>query len=281
MIYDKEFLISELHRFYDENDRVPMSSDMLAKNGYPAAGAYQSHFGTWNNALEAAGFEINKKRRELDGTETCSYCGKRADEIPGFRSWVYPNGIRHCEQHGANGIPDYIKGNLDKNSSRGKATISEQVVKNVLNIEDKHDCNFAYDFNYKIDLYHKDRYKYINVKDSKLHDREGQNHFWYFDLTQKELPDTYVMLGYDEYRKNILHVWITDAVDDLVFNEKTEKLLKAKTIMNSYKGLKNAKPWEVDPKPYDDMLRLMSRKRKETNGKECFLSNDDLRCGSV
>jgi len=32
----------------------------------------------------------------------------------------------------------------------------------------------------------------------------------------------------------------------------------------------------VDSSPYDDMLHQMSKKRKETEGENCFLSNSDL-----
>lgn len=276
-IYTDEFLVSELHRFKRENDRVPKQSDMSIRHGYPAPGAYQSHFGSWNNALRLAGFEINRKHQTgtLNGAETCCYCGKRADEIFNFHSWVYHDDVRYCEKHGnsgTGGLPNYITGNLDKNSTIGKGTISEQIVKNVLNLEERHDCNFSEGFSHPFDLYHKKKYKCINVKDSKLHD----NNSWHFTLNQKETPDTYIMLGYDEDRKNVEHVWITDAVDDLVFNEKTGKLIQSKTITNLYESLSKAEPWEVDSRPYNDMLHKMSEKRKETKGVNCFLSNDDL-----
>ena len=104
MAYTKEFLISELQRFYNENGKVPGALDMNTKAGYPYASAYQYHFNSWNNALIAAGFEINMKHRLgiLDGTEVCSYCGKRADEIPNFMAWRYDkndNNKRYCDKY--------------------------------------------------------------------------------------------------------------------------------------------------------------------------------------
>lgn len=272
--YTKDELISELQRFHRENGRVPKIKDIQTKFGYPDFNNYRNHFGSWNNALKAAGLKINKIQSSLDRTETCLYCGKRADEIPGFVHWVYPNGKRFCHQHGQNS--DYVTKNLDPKSTNGKAFVSQRIVANVLSLELKDDCNCSISHTYPYDLYNKNRYNYINVKDSKLHHRQNQSTYWEFNLNQKMIPDTYVMLGYDKDRKNILRVWITDAIDDLVFNDKIGKLLKWKTISNSYESLKEAEPWEVDPKPYDDMLRLMSRKRKETNGKECVLDSCNL-----
>ena len=277
-IYTDKFLISELQRFYRENDEAPTQLDMQGKFGYPSFITYISHFGSWNNALEIANLPLNQTRERRTGLEICSKCGCKKIKN---KNW-YTKGLAegevmcfNCYQK-INCFSDYMSGSLDKNSNRAKATISEQVVKNVLNLEERHDCNFAYDFNYPVDLYHKDKYKYINVKDSKLYNRKNHSSFWNFNLTQKETPDTYIMLGYDENRKNILHVWVTDAIDDFVFNEKTEKLLKIKTVTNIPNSLKEAEPWKVDPKPYNDMLHKMSEKRKDNNGIGCFLSNDDL-----
>ena len=84
-------------------------------------------------------------------------------------------------------------------------------------------------------------------------------------------------MGFDENRKNILRVWITDSLDDLTYDVKNEKPKKSIGITNTEKNLKKAKPWEVDAKPYDDMLHQMSQKRKETNGKNCVLNNNDLK----
>ena len=275
MIYsDEEFLISELIRFERENDRTPIAHDMIPENGYPGFWVYQKVFGTWNNALIAAGFEINQTNDRRTGLETCCKCG---DYLKQGRRWItkgLSEGEVICGK--CNHNTDYMNNNLDKNSNTGKAFISQRVVFNVIILEEKYDCNCEYDFNHPMDLYHKDKYKYINVKDSKLHNKVGQNPFWQFDLSQEVTPDTYVMLGYDYDRKNILHVWITDAVDDLVFNDKTEKLLKYKSITNIPDNLVKAKPWEVDPKPYNDMLHKMSQKRKDNNGIGCILDSSDL-----
>lgn len=279
MAYTDEFLISELQRFYKENSRVPIYLDMTFKNGYPSGATYQNRFGSFNKGVEIAKLKLNRKHQmgTLDGTEICSYCRKRADEISNFTQWLYHNEIRYCQRHGGGGIQlDYVTKNLNKESSTGKCFISQRVVAKTLGLELKNDCNCSVNFGHPFDLYDENTYKYINVKDSKLYVSLSQNYRWKFSLSQKEIPDTYILIGFDENRKNILHVWITDPLDDLTYNEKTEKLLKLKSITNSYESLRKAKPWEVNAKPYDDMLHKMSEKRKETEGEECFLSSDDL-----
>ena len=55
--YTKEILISEIHRFVKENSRVPILNDMKRSNGYPAGSIYNREFGSWNNAIEIAGYE--------------------------------------------------------------------------------------------------------------------------------------------------------------------------------------------------------------------------------
>lgn len=55
----EDFLINELMRFYKTFSRVPTSIDFEKNKDYPSATIYQKKFGTWNNALEIAGLEIN------------------------------------------------------------------------------------------------------------------------------------------------------------------------------------------------------------------------------
>ena len=248
--YSDEFLISELHRFVSENNRNPRQINMQGKFGYPEFSTYHYRFGSFNIALEIAGLELNQYQNHWqDGSETCDNCGK---SNIGYR-WSYQNNMRLCEKcrHGAK----YKFNNLSSNSSVGRGFISQRVVAKVLDLELKDDCNCNVNFGHPFDLYDKGKYNYINVKSQMLNIINN----WCFNLSQKEVPDTYIMLGFDRNRKNIIHVWITDAVDDLVFDEKTEKLKKGICIKDDvFSGLKRAEPWEVDAKPYDDILHSMS-----------------------
>jgi hypothetical protein len=54
-----EYLISEIKRFYKENERIPVQSDFKGNLEYPDVNKYQRRFG-WNNALKLAGFNPNK-----------------------------------------------------------------------------------------------------------------------------------------------------------------------------------------------------------------------------
>ena len=272
----KEFLIEELQRFVRENERNPKMSDMKAKKGYPCYQTYVNYFGSWNNALITAGLKINETNEKRTGLETCCKCGCNREQTQDWITKNLPDGEVMCLKCYKNLNRNYMTGNLKKESNVGKATISQRIVANVLGLSLENDCNFAYGFNHPYDLYDEGRYNCINVKDSKLLHEVGHSPYWHFDLSQKETPDTYVMLAYDEDRKNILKVWITDAVDDLVYDERNERLKKSLGITNISNVLHQYQLWEVDAKPYNDMLHKMSKKRKDTDGIDCFLSNDDL-----
>lgn len=53
-----ELLIDEIQRLYHELDRIPTARDML-REGCTTDTTVSSHFGSWNEALEAAGLEAN------------------------------------------------------------------------------------------------------------------------------------------------------------------------------------------------------------------------------
>lgn len=245
MIYTKEFLISELHRFYDETNRVPVAADMNIKNNYPSAGAYVRYFDSWNNALITAGFEINKRNNRLDGTETCFYCGKRADEIPNFTSWYYYDGIRYCVQHGGGGLRDYVMGMLDINSAKGLGRAGEILVAKTLKIPEEYDCNRK-SCHAPTDMYH-ENYGKIDVKTSLL---SVVSNNWKFTFNPEKDPNTYICIGLSLTRSIVKHVWILP-------NEGKVKNLQLFGVRNSYKGLENRKRWEVDIKPYNDTWKSM------------------------
>jgi len=56
-MYTEEFLISELHRFVEENGKNPRLKDMKVSEGYISSWEYLNYFGTWNKALEEAGYK--------------------------------------------------------------------------------------------------------------------------------------------------------------------------------------------------------------------------------
>ena len=44
---DRDFLIAELLRFKEENNRIPRARDMKECNGYPSYNRYCKVFGSW------------------------------------------------------------------------------------------------------------------------------------------------------------------------------------------------------------------------------------------
>lgn len=64
----KQFLISEIKRFYKEHKRIPMTIDLDGGNGYPSRKKYSKYFGTLKCALLESGFSeveiINSSRNK-------------------------------------------------------------------------------------------------------------------------------------------------------------------------------------------------------------------------
>lgn len=56
---NKEYLISELHRFVSLYNRSPTIDDFRYNTDFPSDSTYQRHFGSWNNGLVAAKLDLN------------------------------------------------------------------------------------------------------------------------------------------------------------------------------------------------------------------------------
>ncbi|GGK79142.1 hypothetical protein GCM10009067_34290 [Haloarcula sebkhae] len=82
----EEELVKELQRLSDELDKKPTASDMNEQGKYWRS-AYRNEFGSWNNALEAVGFESENVGATITDKELIqeiSRLAKRLDKIPGF-----------------------------------------------------------------------------------------------------------------------------------------------------------------------------------------------------
>jgi len=238
----KQKLIEELQRFYKEEGFVPYSYMMNIKDGYPSAGVYQYYFGSFNNALEIAGLEINKIGK-LDGTERCTNCNKYANEIVGFSNWYYYNNKRHCNKCGhSNGLHDYVKGQLDIHSNVGRGRAGEITVIKALKIGNEFDCN-KISCGYFFDMYN-EKYGKIDVKTSVL------NSLWTFKFRTKKVANTYICLGMSSDTKQIEHVWN-------VPNEGKFRDLTTFSISNGNLALRNHEKWEVNTKIYNEAWQEM------------------------
>ena len=63
MAYTDTELLDLLREFADEHGHPPTAPEVNDKDGFPGADTFVGHFGTWNNAIDAAGFEPRLRRR--------------------------------------------------------------------------------------------------------------------------------------------------------------------------------------------------------------------------
>lgn len=56
----KSDLLAEIHNLSEKLGRTPSAIDMTKKGGY-GVGAYERSFGSWNGAIQQAGFEVNNR----------------------------------------------------------------------------------------------------------------------------------------------------------------------------------------------------------------------------
>ena len=243
--YTDEELISELCRFVEEEGFIPNTYILTTKRGYIPYQSYVARYGSLDNALKIAGLPLNQYHNDsnLNGSEVCCCCGKRADEISGFRSWLYDNGFRYCEKHRRG--PDYIKGTLDVNSATARGRIGEILIAKVLNIGKEHDCN-RISYHYKFDLIH-EKYGKIDVKTSCSYN----NCYWSFVFKKKQEADTYICIGFSSNRKNVEHVWIVPNVGKI-------KDLTSFNINCKNASLLNNSKWEVNVRSYNYVYNSMS-----------------------
>lgn len=230
--YTDEELITELHRFVRENGRVPRLIEMCGKNGYPNGSTFILHFDSWNNAIIAAGYKVNKE--PIDNNRICSICGTMNTIY-----WVYDKNknfvCSNCCKHERH----HIRGTLDPNSYVGIGLITEVIVANVLKCKK---CNIGDNFNSEYDLI-SEKYGNIDVKSSTLKKYNGHNECWSFTKSSEfETPDYFICVGFDKNRTEIQHVWFIPGNSEMIVKW---------NINISISNLKRVKLYEVDSTPYN------------------------------
>lgn len=93
-LYSKTTLIEMIERFYRENGRIPFYEEFNSNPKYPNPETYKVAFGSWNKAIEAAGFDPNSSSLgrvciAKDGHKCRSFAEKIVDD------WLFENGILH------------------------------------------------------------------------------------------------------------------------------------------------------------------------------------------
>ncbi len=61
--YTSNLLLKKLVEYYELHNKVPKTYEFDKSNNLPDSTTYNHRFGSWNNALEKAGLNINRKRR--------------------------------------------------------------------------------------------------------------------------------------------------------------------------------------------------------------------------
>ncbi|MDR5673114.1 hypothetical protein RH858_08120 [Halalkaliarchaeum sp. AArc-GB] len=84
-IPDQE-LLAELRRLADELDRTPKEKDMTSR-GHHGTQTYRNRFGSWNQAVEAAGLSPRPDRREPSREELIAELQRVADELGRSPTW--------------------------------------------------------------------------------------------------------------------------------------------------------------------------------------------------
>jgi len=240
--YTDDVLLDYLIKFYTENDRIPVYNDFRYTKNFPDPCTYINHFGSWNNALQFAGLNVNKFKNKLTGEEYCEICKSTETSLAG---WYYRDDLRICSKcHDNNRY--YLHGIMNPKSNIGIGIITEYIVCKILKC---FKCNTYDNFNAPYDLI-SEKYGTINVKSSKLYKRNNANSFvWEFSKHENsKIPDYYVCVGFNENRYEILKIWIIEGDSNLVTK-------RGICITNSEIGLKRVKKYEVNHIIYNEMYK--------------------------
>lgn len=73
-------LLGELHRLKRILDKVPSEEDMAERGGYGVS-TYWSRFGSWNAAIEEAGYQPNSDRTCRSDEELCEELSRLRDDL--------------------------------------------------------------------------------------------------------------------------------------------------------------------------------------------------------
>jgi len=108
-IYSKEKLIKKIKEFVQKEGRIPTKNEFINNSSYSNYVTYRYYFGTWNDAIKAAGYKPNEQwftSGDLfakDGHKCNSISEIIIDDwffenhIPHIREYLYPEGRYRCD----------------------------------------------------------------------------------------------------------------------------------------------------------------------------------------
>ena len=242
--YTKEDLILSVQNYYNTYGKIPTLKDIHCNKEYPSEQVIHDLFGTWNNLLITSGFKINKLWNKRSETDICTVCG-----VTSSCRWYYRDNKLLCNKcYESDRL--YFHGTSNPNLGIGVGIITEHVVYEVLG--DCVKCNTIDNFCAPHDLI-SEKYGTINVKSvAFIHsNKKSESTSWIFDCFKyknTQISDTYILIGFNEDKTEILHVWIVPKNSN-IFN------VSGVHITNSKRGLKRASQYEVDPTPYNTVYQ--------------------------
>jgi hypothetical protein len=87
--YSDEELLDEIRRLAEKLDREPPRKKDMAEYGQHNHRTYRDRWGTWNAAVEAAGFEPRSKGTNYtERPDVCPVCGREESGLD-FHHWRY------------------------------------------------------------------------------------------------------------------------------------------------------------------------------------------------
>jgi len=215
----QEEIIESIIRFYDEKGRIPKSSEFNKKNGYPGRYAVEKLFGSWNDAIEAAGFDTNRMNvADLTDEELLAFLPRYEEEYGRFPTYQdlhnqkdsgYPSTICYVERFGSlENAKRLIEQDIDSRVRKGlvktkreKARLAEIFVLEHFVDEGVIDLS-GEDFRNPVDGICPKKYIY-DAKSSSFRDRC----YWHFNLDKEYMIDFYYLLAFNEDYSELVHVW--------------------------------------------------------------------------
>jgi len=98
-IYSKEKLIKKIKEFVQKEGRIPIKNEFINDSSYPDYVTYRHYFGTWNNAIKAAGYKPNEQW--FTSGDLFAKDGHKCNSISEIiiDDWLFENHIPHIREY--------------------------------------------------------------------------------------------------------------------------------------------------------------------------------------
>ncbi len=242
--YTEEQILESIRRFHTENGRIPKSGEFKCKNGYPSHFTVQKYFGSWNNAIEEAGFHANRMNLiNLTNNELLEHLERFEEEYGRFPTYQdlhnlknnpgYPNSECYVARFGSlENAKKLIKQDIDSKVRKGivennreKARLAEIFVLEHFVDEGAIDLSKK-DFRNPVDGICPNKLIY-DVKSSSFRD----GYYWQFALDKKNIIDFYYLLAFNGDYSELMYAWrvpwdFTDRISLLININKISDMKK-------------------------------------------------------